>query len=343
MERDVTVERAREGELRGHGGAAAAGQRLRNLVSFAIGAAMLLLALWVLRRWAAHVSLEDLQSELRAIRPSRIVLAILFSLASFVALFGYEYYACRFIGRPIGWLQAGIISFITQSIAHAVGFAVFVGATVRYKLYSGYGFGLFEVAKIQVFFTATFGLGCLTLAGGTLLIEPYVLARAVGVSELWWRLLGSGLLAVVLAVLVWGTWFHRPIRIGGQVFELPCARVTALQILLGVTDLGCVAAALHVLLPNELGLGYFETLGVFVAAITLGLISHVPGSLGVFEGAALVLIDPAPELTAAVIGALIMFRACYYMLPLLLGSILFAGLEARRWLFSGRPVGEGRG
>lgn len=326
-----------------HGGTTPAGPWLRNLVSFAIGAGMLLLAIWVLRRWAAHVSLEDLQSELRAIRPSQIVLAIVFSLASFVALFGYEYYACRFIGRPIGWLQAGIISFITQSIAHAVGFAVFVGATVRYKLYSAHGFGLFEVAKIQVFFTATFGLGCLTLAGGTLLIEPYVLARAVGVPELWWRLLGSGLLAVVAAVLVWGTWYHRPIRIGRQVFELPCARVTALQIVLGVTDLACVAAALHVLLPAELGLDYFETLGVFVAAITLGLISHVPGSLGVFEGAALVLIDPAPELTAAVIGALIMFRACYYMLPLAMGALLFAGVEARRWLLSGRPIGEGRG
>lgn len=343
MERDVTGERASEVGLRVRGGSTTAGHRLRSLVSFVIGAGMLALAIWVLRRWAAHVSLEDLESELQAIRPVQVALAILFSLASFVALFGYEYYACRFIGRPISWLQAGIISFITQSIAHAVGFAVFVGATVRYKLYSAHGFGLFEVAKIQVFFTATFGLGCLTLAGGTLLIEPYVLARAVGVSELWWRLMGTGLLAVVLAVLVWGTWFHRPIRIGGQVFELPCVRVTSLQIVLGVTDLGCVAAALHVLLPSELGLGYFETLGVFVAAITLGLISHVPGSLGVFEGAALVLIDPAPELTAAVIGALIMFRACYYMLPLLMGSVLFAGLEARRWLLSGRPVGESRG
>lgn len=338
----MTVERAKRAELVVPGAPAPAGHRLRNLASFAIGAGMLLLALWVLRRWAAHVSLEDLRAELEAIPPHRIALSILFSLASFVALFGYEYYACRFIGRPISWARAGIISFITQSIAHAVGFAVFVGATVRYKLYSAYGFGLFEVAKIQVFFTATFGLGCLTLAGGTLLIEPYVLARAVGVSELWWRLLGTGLLGVVLAVLVWGTWFHRPIRVGGQVLVLPCARVTALQIALGVTDLAFVAAALHVLLPDALGLTYFESLGVFVAAITLGLISHVPGSLGVFEGAALVLLDPPADLTAAVIGALIMFRACYYMLPLVMGAVLFALVELRRWLLAGRPVGEGR-
>lgn len=338
----MTGERAERPGSPASAAAASTAQPWRNFVSFSIGLGMLLLAIWVLRRWAAHVSLADLASELQAIPPGRIVLAILFSFASFVALFGYEYYACRFIGRPITWIRAGIISFVTQSITHAVGFAVVVGATVRYKLYSAHGFGLFDVAKIQVFFVATFGLGCLTLAGGTLLIEPYVLARALGTSEVWWRLLGVGLLTSVLAVLVWGAWFHRPLRIGGQVLVLPSARVTALQILLGVTDLGFVAAALHVLLPAELGSTYFETLGVFVAAIALGLASHVPGSLGVFEGAALVLIDPPSELTAAVIGALIMFRACYYMLPLVLGSLLFAVIEARRWLSTDRPVGEGR-
>ncbi|MFN3298531.1 ATP-binding cassette domain-containing protein [Caldimonas sp.] len=142
-----------------------------------------------------------------------------------------------FIGRPISWFRAGIISFITQSITHAVGFAIVVGATVRYKLYSAIGFNLFEVAKVQLFFVVTFGLGCLVLGGGTLLIEPYVLARATGISELWWRLAGSALLALVAGVLVWGAWFHRPIRVGGQVFVLPSAKITLLQILLGVADL----------------------------------------------------------------------------------------------------------
>lgn len=185
---------------------------------------MLALALWVLRRWAAHVSLEDLWTELSQIPAQNILLALVFTFASFVALFGYEYYACQFIGRPISWFRAGIISFITQSITHAVGFAIVVGATVRYKLYSAIGFNLFEVAKVQLFFVVTFGLGCLVLGGGTLLIEPYVLARATGISELWWRLAGSALLALVAGVLVWGAWFHRPIRVGGQVFVLPRPR-----------------------------------------------------------------------------------------------------------------------
>lgn len=339
----MSIERARAGGDPAAAGGPVIAQRLRAALHFAIGAGMLALAIWVLRRWAAHVSVDDLMAELAQIAPTNVLLAILFSFASFVALFGYEYYACQFIGRPITWVRAGIISFITQSIAHAVGFAIFVGATVRYKLYSSIGLNLFEVAKIQVFFTVTFGLGCLVLGGGTLLIEPYVLGRATGVDETWWRLLGLSLLAVVAAVLIWGTWFHRPIRVGGQVFVLPSARVTLLQIALGVTDLAFVAGALHVLLPAGLGLDYFETLGVFVAAITLGLISHVPGSLGVFESAVLVLVDPPPEQTAAVIGALIMFRACYYMLPLLLGATLFGLLEVRRWLAAARPASEGRG
>lgn len=339
----MKVEQARQQQLEVEPAPPVVRQRLRSLASFLIGVGMLGLAVWVLQRWTAHVSLQDLEAELVAIEGWRIVLAILFSFASFAALIGYEYYACQFIGRPISFARAGLISFVTQSIAHAVGFALLVGATVRYKLYSALGFGLFEVAKIQVFFTATFGLGCLTLAGGTLLIEPYVLAHALGVPDVWWRLVGAGLLATVLVVLVWGAWFHRPLRVAGQLLVLPSGRITAIQIGLGVADLSFVAAALHVLLPASLEMGYFETLGVFVAAVTLGLISHVPGSLGVFESAALVLIDPPEEQTAAVIGAMIAFRACYYFLPLILGSSLLGVLEARRWLVTGRPVGEGGG
>lgn len=315
-------------------------QRLKSAASIAVGAGMFALAVYVIHRWAANVSLEDLETELAQISIVQILLATLYSFLSFAALVGYEWYAVKFIGRKLPLRTVAMISFCTQSVAHAVGFAIFVGATIRYKLYAAHHFTLLEVAKIQLFFTTTFGLGCLTLVGGTLLIEPGPLVSATEIPDHAWRLAGTGLLLVVAAILIWGTWFHRPIKVGGKPILLPSARVVLIQIVLGVTDLGFVALALHVLLPDSLGLDYFQTLGIFVAALSLGLVSHVPGSLGVFESAVLVLAAPSPDQVAAVIGALICFRACYYILPLLIGASLFGLHELRRALgLTTGPIG----
>jgi uncharacterized membrane protein YbhN (UPF0104 family) len=311
-------------------------QRLKALLSVAVGLGLLAVSAWVLKRWVAEISLEELAAELAALSLAAIGVSILFTGLSFVALVGYEYYAVRYVRRRLQLPLIALYSFVTQSVAHAVGFAIVVGATIRYKLYAPSGFSLFEVAKIQVFFMTTFGLGASTLIGGVFLLEPGPLEAATAVPDLAWRLLGAMILACVAGFVVLGAYFRRPIRLFGEVLTLPGAKVTLIQIALGIADLLSVAASLHVLMPEELGLGYLETLGIFAAAVTVGLISHIPGSLGVFETTVILLIDPAPELAAPLIGALIAFRGVYYMLPLLLGATAFGAVELRRWL---RPAG----
>jgi hypothetical protein len=112
---------------------------------------------------------------------------------------------------------------------------------------------------------------------------------------------------------------------------LPNAGATLIQIFFGVADLVAVAAALYVLLPVDLGLGYVEVLAIFMASIVVGLLSHVPGSLGVFESAVVLLVQPSEEHTLPLIGALLAFRAIYYLLPLFCGVLLLAVSELHRW------------
>ncbi len=316
-------------------------RRLKSALSAVVALAMFVLAMWVLHRWMHRISLHQLVIELERISLRPILVAVLATALSFVALCGYELYAVRYVGRRLPVPVVALFSFITQSIAHSVGFSILVGATIRYKLYTPHRFSLLEIAKIQMFFAITFGLGAVTLSGLVLLIGPGPLAAALEVPETAWRIFGGLLLAAVAAFLLWGTWFHRPIRLGGQTILLPGARITLVQILLGIADLCAVAAALHVLMPADLGLGYPALLGIFVAAMAIGLASHVPGSLGVFESAALLLIDPTDQQTAAVIGGLIAFRAIYYMLPLLLGALAFGALELQRWRRGAGVAGAG--
>ena len=53
-----------------------------------------------------------------------------------------------------------------------------------------------------------------------------------------------------------------------------------------------------------------------------GLASQVPGGLGVFESAILLLLrDRVAPADAA--GALLLFRLCYYLIPLLAAALIF--------------------
>ena len=102
-----------------------------------------------------------------------------------------------------------------------------------------------------------------------------------------------------------------------------------MQILLATIDLAAAAGALYVLLPG-LDVGYVAFVGLFTAAVIVGVLSHVPGGLGVFESLLLLMLQPAPEHLPAVISGLVVFRLLYYVLPLLIGTGVLGALESRQ-------------
>ena len=305
--------------------------RARALGPYLVGAVMFAVAIWVLHGTLSRFHLDDLQAEIANLGLHQLVMSVLFSFASFACLIGYEWSALGVINRRLPLGQLSLASFTTQSIAHSTGFAFLIGATLRYNFYASKGLSISEVAMVQVLFTLTFTLGVGTLAGSVVLIEPWRLAEATGIPAGLWRLAAASALLLVAAYVVWGAFFHRPVRWRGHEFTLPSAMATLTQIFFGVTDLLAVAAALWVLMPAGLGLSYPEVLTVFMAALMVGLVSHVPGSLGVFESAVILLVQPDEAHTLPLIGALLVFRGIYYLLPLVCGVTLLALREMHRW------------
>jgi phosphatidylglycerol lysyltransferase len=60
--------------------------------------------------------------------------------------------------------------------------------------------------------------------------------------------------------------------------------------------------------------------GIYVIATWAGLISHVPGGVGVFEAVMILLLPNAPQ--EQLIAALLAYRAIYYILPLIVAVTL---------------------
>jgi phosphatidylglycerol lysyltransferase len=83
---------------------------------------------------------------------------------------------------------------------------------------------------------------------------------------------------------------------------------------------------LYACLPHASAVGYPHVLAVFVLAFVAGLISHVPGGLGVFD--AVVLVGLSTRLPAdQILAGLLAFRVVYHLVPLVSAGALFGAVE----------------
>ena len=83
------------------------------------------------------------------------------------------------------------------------------------------------------------------------------------------------------------------------------------------------------LLPKGHGLGFLAFCALYSFAAMLGIASHAPGGLGVFEATMLKGVGGSSD---QLLASLLLFRVIYYLVPFLLALALLGANEAvRRW------------
>jgi CBS domain containing-hemolysin-like protein len=95
---------------------------------------------------------------------------------------------------------------------------------------------------------------------------------------------------------------------------LPDARLTLVQIGIGIVDLVAGSLATYVLLPEAPSTDYAVVAAAYVVAALLSFLSHALGSLGVFEVAMLVMRSQYQK--EELLASLLILHFLYYLLPL---------------------------
>jgi uncharacterized membrane protein YbhN (UPF0104 family) len=303
--------------------------RLKGPASILLSLAVIALAGYGLHHALRHVRPQEVFAALRDLSAHKIWLALLFCGGSFLAIGSQEYFALKTAGHPLRYPKALFGGFLAQSIGHQTGFSVAVGGGLRYRYYSAFGVNWRQVAKTQASFTGTITLALCFQLAVAMLFHPALFDHAIHLPHVLIQVIGASLGVFACAVLAL-TARKKPIRLFGESWGVPPTGFVVAQVICSVLDLACLAASAWVLLPGDLGADYPTLLGIAVASLLLGIISSVPGGLGIFESSVLTLLAPNPWQTAATFGALLAFRAIYYLLPLLLGLIALGGLELWR-------------
>ena len=310
-------------------------ERLSRFLGPVIVVFLFAAALWALRQTLRGFSYADLKTGLQGIPALNLLAALTLTALNYVVLSGYDLLALKTIKHPLPYRRIALASFIGYVFTNVVGLSLLGAGAVRYRIYTAYGLSGRQIARVVVLCGLTLWTGLLTVAGVLFLFSPQQIPALPELPSISWRPLGALFLALVGAYLYLA---HRgkPLRVRKWELPLPSLQLACGQIAFSATDWILSAFIFFLLLPSAPGLSFLLVLAVFVLAMVCGIVSHVPGGAGVFEAVVLAVLDPILD-PGPILGALVAFRAVYYLAPLVAASVLLGVHEVRQ-----RRVGLGQ-
>ncbi|MCL8025018.1 bifunctional lysylphosphatidylglycerol flippase/synthetase MprF [Nocardioides bruguierae] len=294
---------------------------------------VLALALLFLHRSLGGYDWHALPADLGAIGPVPVAGALAATALSYLAMTGYDALALRYVAdlvpQRLPWRRYASASLVATAFGNSLGASAIVGAALRARVYSAWQIPTAAIQRIIGFNLLTLGLGFAVLSGGGVLAHPERASAALHLPEPVVTGLAVAVLAPVVGYLLWSRLGRRPLTVKGHELARPGYGLAVTQVALSTVEVALMAAALWFLLPVGLDVAFVPFVAAFAIATVVGLVSNVPGGVGVFESVLLVLLSSAVD-PVALAPALVAFRVVYFLLPLLVAAVLLVALEARR-------------
>jgi phosphatidylglycerol lysyltransferase len=280
-------------------------------------------ALWFLDQELREYEFSEVIIQLGQIPNLYIIFSLSLSFFSYLLLTAYDALGVHYIGEK---LEAGKIiraGYVGYAFSHNIGMALLTGGSIRYRIYSAWGFSGLQVTQIVAFSAFTLWIGFCSVAGLSLLFATPDLP-GVTIPFISLRVLGVILLIMVVGYIAASAKVKKEISFKSWSFKFPGLKLSLQQVAIASIDWLLAASVLYVLLP-EIGINFFSFVGVFLLAQIAGLFSQIPGGLGVFESIMLLYLTnfmPGSQ----VLGILVVYRIIYYILPLL-GALIVLGFQ----------------
>lgn len=295
------------------------GARISAWRSFVLAASVIALAAYFLLHRLGSLDRNEITLALARLSPKALYECAALTGLSFLALGAYDIVAVRIIaGRRVSPGRAWLAGAVANAMSNTLGFHAFTGTAVRYRLLSRSGLSGPEVANVTALSWSALALGFVTTLSlaGTMSVQvaPWQRVCALGsfgLVLLSTRLLGAG----------------KSVRVGACTLHLPSGNVARAQMGLGAIEMASAIGALFVLMPGHAGISFPAFSALYIGAVLLGIASHAPGGIGVFEAAMLALADR--QESPGIVAALLAYRLIYNIAPFFLASLVLASDELR--------------
>ena len=287
------------------------------------------LSLWAITHQLKAHDYRDIVNSLRGLSGDRLLLALVLTGLDYGTMTGYDALALRYINHPLPYSQSALAAFISITFSNTIGLAWLTGSAIRYRLYSAWGLSIVEIAQVVAFANLSFWVGMLAVGGVLFFIEPIAIPDLLNLPFNSIKFIGAIFLALGFGYLILSILIpQKALRLDKFVLKIPAFGLACSQIAVSTLDWALAAGVLYVLL-NAPALSYPAFFGFYLLAQLAGIISNVPGGLGVFETIIVLLLSPTVSADVA-LASLLAYRGIYYFLPLGVAATLLVWQEYRR-------------
>jgi phosphatidylglycerol lysyltransferase len=304
-------------------------QSWRSALRWGVPTGFLALVAWLVVRELDSLDLQAMQRTLLQVPllPTLAIAALALVAVAFTGLI--DVVLARWLRLGTGWREVLRLSFVSNALSNTLNLSGAVGSAVRLLGYASQGVETGRAAALV-------GMQVLSLPLGLSLLIVFNL----GAGEVP-TITDAGAQWLVVAILVAAV-LYLPLffiltarrRLMGWLPEnqpLPSLSLKLGLSLVSLLDWLLAAAVLYACLEvSGVHIRPGDLIACFAAASVLGLLSLVPGGLGVFDSVLVLALTAAGYAQAESMAGLFLFRVCYYVLPLLFGLTLGSGMLARR-------------
>ncbi len=279
---------------------------------------------WLLVDNAREIEWRQVGEAVHALPKGHLAIAVALALASHVLYSTYDLVSRAQVGFELATSRIVATTFVSYAFNLNLGSLV-GGLGFRYRLYSRQGVDDGSITRTIAFSMWTNWFGYLALAGCVFLLHPFDPPAHWRLSGTSLRVLGALLLSLAIGYLLACAFSpKRAWSLRGHHVELPSLKLALLQLLVAVGNWLLIGAIVWTLLQWRVD--FSAALAVLLVAAVAGVITHVPAGVGVLEAVFVTLLAgqlPKNE----ILGALLAYRAIYYLGPLAVATLVYVRLE----------------
>jgi glycosyltransferase 2 family protein len=283
----------------------------------------------------SHFSINDLvnvKDALNEVTIGGIILSLSLTSLSYIALISYDLVALWKMGVKLPIRIVFLTSFSSFACSFNLGFPIITGLGLRLHIYGREEITTSHIAHLSLINGITFWIGICGSLGISLINSSDFLTLVDRLPKNIHIMAGAILIISLSLYYLWISIRNRTVSFKNTFFSFPEPKITVAQCIIGISEVFAASAALYVLLPQNNAYNYMDFTVLYVISCVAGIISHVPGGIGVFET---VMTQAGSKISDVnILGSLVAFRAIYYFLPFCISMILVAINEWPRILSS---------
>lgn len=271
-----------------------------------------------------NVDWQEVKDSISGYKTSTLLIGAVIVIVSYAIFTSYDLLARHYTQHKLPATQILPVAFVCY--AFNLNLSAWVGSlALRFRLYSRLGLDVPTITKIMTINILTNWLGYILLAGSIFSLRLLKLPEewALGTTAL--QLIGFGLLsAAAIYLLACAFAKRRTWTLFKHEITLPSIRFALTQAAIGSINWAVMGLMIFNLLPEEAS--YPTVLGILLICGIAGVVTHIPAGLGVLEGVFIAMLQHEFS-KGTILGALITYRAIYYLIPLALACITYLILE----------------